>query len=254
MAPKFLQGPELIRENTYTPNGKNSFWQSGCLKQKCWSLSLAIWCQNYCWQWPCIFPKSFLKGLQNEDIPGRVQHLKGFMIYVPPPPPPFFSYCILSSIYTKASPTDTQHWNDVDPTLIQQSMLNLCVPAGITPVWLDYNLRGLTSHITGPSEWMSLDVSPVKILILRGIVLQQWTACLGGSVEWASSWWSDCWPRWLSWMGADWWSGCCRYDPHRVGNILSWRLIMKHSLPSADSWRAVSGERICILLVNHLQD
>ena len=39
-------------------------------------------------------------------------------------------------------------------------------------------------------------------------------ACLSGSV--------GCTP--------DWWSGGCGSDPHRVGNILSWRLIMKYFL------------------------
>ena len=30
----------------------------------------------------------------------------------------------------------------------------------------------------------------------------------------------------------DWWSGGWQFDPRRVGNILSWRLIMKHFLRS----------------------
>ena len=48
--------------------------------------------------------------------------------------------------------------------------------------------------------------------------------------------------------------------PAEVGNILSWRLIMKYflrSLPSADSkWAfvSVSGERMCTILVNLLED
>ena len=48
--------------------------------------------------------------------------------------------------------------------------------------------------------------------------------------------------------------------PAEVGNILSWRLInifYSHSLPSADSRRAVvsvSGERMCTILVNRLED
>ena len=53
-----------------------------------------------------------------------------------------------------------------------------------------------------------------------------------------------CRPRWLSWMrrptGDQEVAGS---TPAKVGNILSWRLIMKyfygHSLPSADSRRAV---------------
>ena len=54
------------------------------------------------------------------------------------------------------------------------------------------------------------------------------------------------WPGWLSWMrrptGDQEVAGS---TPAEVGNILSWRLIMKfstvysHSLPSADSRRAV---------------
>ena len=27
---------------------------------------------------------------------------------------------------------------------------------------------------------------------------------------------------------SDWWSGDCGFDPHRIGYILSWRLIMKY--------------------------
>ena len=47
--------------------------------------------------------------------------------------------------------------------------------------------------------------------------------------------------------------------PSKVGNILSWRLIMKyflsHSRPSADSGRhlSVSGERMCTIQVNRLE-
>ena len=37
-------------------------------------------------------------------------------------------------------------------------------------------------------------------------------AGLGGSVGWA----------------LDWWSGGCRFNPCRVGNVLLWRLIMKY--------------------------
>ena len=55
---------------------------------------------------------------------------------------------------------------------------------------------------------------------------------------------STCRPRWLSWMrrptGDQEVAGS---TPAEVGNILSWRLIMNifygHSLPSADSRRAV---------------
>ena len=31
---------------------------------------------------------------------------------------------------------------------------------------------------------------------------------------------------------SDWWSGSCWFNPRRVGNILSWRLIMKYFLRS----------------------
>ena len=34
----------------------------------------------------------------------------------------------------------------------------------------------------------------------------------------------------------DWWSGDCGFDPHWVGNILSWRLITKYSLRSFSSF------------------
>ena len=49
--------------------------------------------------------------------------------------------------------------------------------------------------------------------------------------------------------------------PAKVGNILSWRLIMKHfftvilSLPLIQEGQlSVSGERMCTLLVNRLED
>ena len=49
--------------------------------------------------------------------------------------------------------------------------------------------------------------------------------------------------------------------PAEVGNILSWRLIMKYfskvilSLPLIQEGQlSVSGERMCTILVNHLED
>ena len=36
---------------------------------------------------------------------------------------------------------------------------------------------------------------------------------------------------------SDWWSGGCGFDPRWVGNILSWRLIMKYFLRSFSSFR-----------------
>ena len=46
--------------------------------------------------------------------------------------------------------------------------------------------------------------------------------------------------------------------PSEVGHILSWRLIMKYFLLSFSPFRwfklSVSGERMCTILVNRLQD
>ena len=48
--------------------------------------------------------------------------------------------------------------------------------------------------------------------------------------------------------------------PVEVGNILSWRLIMKYFLRSFSPFlcfkkgRSVSGERMCTILVNRLED
>ena len=36
---------------------------------------------------------------------------------------------------------------------------------------------------------------------------------------------------------SDWWSGGCGFDPRRVGNILSWRLIMRYFLRSFSPFR-----------------
>ena len=73
-------------------------------------------------------------------------------------------------------------------------------------------------------------------------------------------------PRWLSWMrrptGDQEVAGS---TPAEVGNILSWRLIMKYFLRSFSPFRwfkkgiqegqlSVSGERMCTILVNRLED
>ena len=70
-------------------------------------------------------------------------------------------------------------------------------------------------------------------------------AGLGGSVRCAS----------------DWWSGDCGFDPRRVGNILSWRFDHETfstvilSLPLIQEGQlSVSGERMCTMLVNRLED
>ena len=68
-------------------------------------------------------------------------------------------------------------------------------------------------------------------------------------------------PRWLSWMrrptGDQEVAGS---TPAEVGNILSWILIMKYflrsfSLPLNQGGQlSVSGERMCTILVNRLED
>ena len=69
-------------------------------------------------------------------------------------------------------------------------------------------------------------------------------------------------PRWLSWMrrptGDQEVAGS---TPAEVGNILSWRLIMKYFLQSFSPFSliqegqlSVSCERMCIILVNRLED
>ena len=40
----------------------------------------------------------------------------------------------------------------------------------------------------------------------------------------------------VGWV-SNWWLGGCGFDPHRVGNILSWRLIMKYFLQSVSPFR-----------------
>ena len=46
------------------------------------------------------------------------------------------------------------------------------------------------------------------------------------------SWKKGWWPFFSGVNGCafNWWSGGCRFDPRKVGNILPWRLIMKSSL------------------------
>ena len=56
---------------------------------------------------------------------------------------------------------------------------------------------------------------------------------------------------------SDWRPGGRGFDPAEVGNILSWRLIMKYflSLPLIQEGQlSVSGERMCTILVNRLED
>ena len=68
-------------------------------------------------------------------------------------------------------------------------------------------------------------------------------------------------PRWLSWMRRP--TGdqeVVGSTPAEVGNILSWRLVMKYFLRSfslpliQEGQLSVSGERMCTILVNHLED
>ena len=86
-------------------------------------------------------------------------------------------------------------------------------------------------HITDPGEWMSLDISPVKILILIGIQGQGITLFA-------------CWPRRLSWMRVrletrrSWVRPQPRSATFFRGDW-SWNTFYGHSLPSADSRRAV---------------
>ena len=42
--------------------------------------------------------------------------------------------------------------------------------------------------------------------------------------------------------------------PAEVGNILSWRLIMKYFPLIQEGQLSVSGERMCTILVNRLED
>ena len=70
-----------------------------------------------------------------------------------------------------------------------------------------------------------------------------------------------CWPRWLSWMRRS--TGdqeVAGSTPAAVGYILSWRLIgniftVILSLPLIQEGQlSVSGERMCTILVNRLED
>ena len=67
-----------------------------------------------------------------------------------------------------------------------------------------------------------------------------------------------CWPQWLSWMrrptGDQEVTGS---TPAEVGNILSWRLIVKYflrSLIQKEGQLSISGERMCTILVNRIED
>ena len=58
-----------------------------------------------------------------------------------------------------------------------------------------------------------------------------------------------------------WWSGGCGFDPHRVGNILSWRFdnkifstVILSLLLFQEGQLSVSGKRMCTILVNCLED
>ena len=59
---------------------------------------------------------------------------------------------------------------------------------------------------------------------------------------------------------SDWRPGGCGFNPAEVGNILSWRLIMKCFLQSLslpliqEGQLSVSCERMCTILVNRLKD
>ena len=60
---------------------------------------------------------------------------------------------------------------------------------------------------------------------------------------------------------SDWSSGGWGFDPRQVGNILSWRFDYEIfftvilSLPLIQEGQlSVSGERMCTILVNHLED
>ena len=60
---------------------------------------------------------------------------------------------------------------------------------------------------------------------------------------------------------SDWRQEVAGSTPAEVGNILSWRLIMKYFLPSfspfvliQEEQLSVSGERMCTILVNRLED
>ena len=71
---------------------------------------------------------------------------------------------------------------------------------------------------------------------------------------------SICWPRWLG-CASDWWSGGCGFNPCWVANILLWRFdheifsTVILSLPLIHEGQlSVSGERMCTLLVNCLED
>ena len=51
---------------------------------------------------------------------------------------------------------------------------------------------------------------------------------------------------------SDWCSGGCEFDPHRFGNILSWKF--NHEIFSTVIFCLPSGEKMCTILVNRLED
>ena len=60
---------------------------------------------------------------------------------------------------------------------------------------------------------------------------------------------------------SDWWSGGSGFDPRQIGNILSWRTdheiisMVILSFPLIQEGQlSVSGERMCTILVNPLED
>ena len=91
-------------------------------------------------------------------------------------------------------------------------------------------------------------------LIPIGELVLDWVFCL-------SAWPFDCQPRWLSWMrhptGDQEVAGS---SPAEIGNILSWRLIMKYFLRSFSLIRWFKKgscqflAKECTILVNRLED
>ena len=60
---------------------------------------------------------------------------------------------------------------------------------------------------------------------------------------------------------SDWWSGGCGFGHRRVGNILSWRFdhetfstVILSLLLVQEGMLSVSGERMCTILVNGLEN
>ena len=98
---------------------------------------------------------------------------------------------------------------------------------------------------------MKMDINILHMFIYRSI----------NFVPRASYWWSG--PSLGGSVGcvSNWWSGGCIFEPHWVGNILSWRF--NHEIFSTvyffflliqEGQLSVSGIRICTILVNELED